>query len=91
MVTAESPEHGAEWEKTVSGAAEKPYLFLDNVRGRLDSTVLARFLTSREWSWRPLGTNQRVEAKVDIQVVVTGNNVEVSDDLERRSIFIHLV
>lgn len=78
------------WEKLLPAAIPRGYLFLDNVYGTFNSSTLSAFLTSKSWSWRVLGSTRIEEARLDVQVVVTGNNIELGEDLLRRSLVIDL-
>ena len=65
-------------------------LFLDNVRGRIDSTSLERLTSSPTWKDRLLGGNKLVAAPNNVTVFVTGNNLTNTSDWRRRSLFIEL-
>ena len=84
------PAKEAQWEKLLPSVIRAGYLFFDNVSGCIHSDALAAFLTAKEWTWRKLGTHEMEKARVDCQVVITGNSVSISADLARRAIFIEL-
>ena len=86
----EMPMREQPWERLIPAVLERGYLFMDNVRGPVNSPTLAALLTSKEWSWRKLGTQKIESAKVDLQVIVAGNGVQLSEDLARRAIWIEL-
>jgi hypothetical protein len=65
-------------------------LFLDNVRGRIDSTSLERLTSSPTWKDRLLGGNELFAAPNNVTVFVTGNNLTNTSDWRRRSLFIEL-
>lgn len=73
--------------KVVEGA---PYLFIDNISGKLDSAALASALTQTRFNRRLLGTNQTVSGKVDWVWAGTANNPAISEELTRRSVAIRL-
>jgi hypothetical protein len=56
----------------------------DNVAGGLRSSTFDGLLTSATWSDRRLGVNVNVELTNDRLWVVTGNNVSIGGDLDRR-------
>lgn len=61
-----------------------PVVVFDNVSGLMKSSVLDGLLTSAEWTDRRLGVNENIVATNDRLWVVTGNNVHIAGDLERR-------
>lgn len=65
-------------------------LFLDNVKGRLDSASLERLTSSPTWKDRLLGLNESVTGPNKVTVFVTGNGLTVTPDWRRRSLFIEL-
>lgn len=67
-----------------------PYLFIDNINGKLDSAALASALTQTRFNRRLLGTNQTVSGKVDWVWAGTANNPAISDELTRRMVLTHL-
>lgn len=66
---------------TLQGAS---YLFMDNLKGHLESALLEGFMTSPVWGGRVMGTQRTFEAKKSTLLLVTGNNLSVSPDLQRR-------
>ena len=64
-------------------------ILLDNVTA-LKSPTLAAALTAQEWQGRVLGKSQIVNVPNRATWMATGNNVELSDELVRRSISIRL-
>lgn len=66
------------------------YLFLDDVTFPLVSPLLAELITSETWEYRKMGSAEKQTREVDLVVVVTGNNVRLSEDLQRRAIWINL-
>ena len=64
-------------------------ILFDNVT-TLKSSTLAAALTAQEWQGRVLGQSQIINVPNRAMWVATGNNVELSDELVRRSISIRL-
>lgn len=60
------------------------YLFMDNLKGHFESALLEGFMTSAVWGGRVMGTQRTFEAKKSTMLLVTGNNLSVSPDLQRR-------
>ncbi len=65
-------------------------LFIDNTRGSLDSPVLASALTTGLWEDRVLGASEMADLPVRCVWVMTGNNVDLSTELARRTVAINL-
>lgn len=59
-------------------------IVFDNIVGRLDSASLAAFVTATEWSDRVLGASFVVSIPNASLFLVTGNNVQLVGDLNRR-------
>jgi hypothetical protein len=85
------PANGEELEKRVTSALLEgsTYLLLDNVT-RLKSPVLAAAITSGVWRGRRLGKSEMVDTPNTSTWVVTGNNIELSDEIARRILPIRL-
>jgi hypothetical protein len=85
-----SPE---ELEKRISAELMQagPVVFLDNLNGRkLKSEVLASILTERPSRTRVLGKSEMVVLNSSALVILTGNGLELSEDLARRFIVVEL-
>jgi hypothetical protein len=67
-----------------------PVALFDNVSRRLDSPVLAAALTANTWSDRVLGISKMVRLPIRIAWVVTGNNLEFSREMARRTVWVRL-
>ncbi len=67
-------------------------IILDNLDSnqKLKSTNLARLLTDRESSIRPLGISSNKIVRNNVTVALTGNNVQLDRDLTRRSVWIRI-
>lgn len=65
-------------------------ILLDNVRRRLDSASLAALLTAAIWSDRVLGLSRTVTLPVRSLFLVTGNNLQFSDEITRRTVSVRI-
>ncbi len=65
---------------------------IDNAPGgaQIGSASLANAITRRTWSDRILGESKTVSLPMAIVFIVTGNNLGVRDDLDRRALFSHV-
>jgi hypothetical protein len=63
---------------------------IDNVRAVLDSAALAAAITADRWNDRPVRSGTQVSVPVTCAWVVTGNEVRLSGELERRALRIRL-
>lgn len=92
VLRSEVPEDEAEWRKqgtTILATTSAPVVVIDNVMGVLKSSYLAGILTAgREVTDRELGKMSVITVPNDRVWVVTGNNLSVGGDLERRTISI---
>jgi hypothetical protein len=68
-------------------ATTGPVVQMDNVRGVLKSAVYEGLLTSQDYSDRPLGETAMLGLRNDRLWVVTGNNLSIGGDLERRTLW----
>jgi hypothetical protein len=71
----------------VAGAS---MVVLDNISGRVDSAPLARVLTADIWEDRLLGVSRQVRPLNRAVWVATGNQVSLSRELARRTLWIRL-
>lgn len=85
------PQGEEGWEKSLIAAQARGFFFVDNFRGRLKSSTLSSFVTAKEWSFRKLGTTEVESIKPDVQVVIAGNSLVMSEDMLRRVMWIELV
>jgi|GEM_PF-1135299 len=65
-------------------------LLFDNVRRRLDSGSFAALLTANVWTDRILGRSQAVTLPIRSLFLVTGNNLQFSDEITRRAVSVRL-
>ena len=80
-----------EFEKRIESAIleQRPYLFLDDCK-KFKSPVLNMLLTSGRVSTRKMGGNDMPELPNRMQLVATGNGLELSADLDRRAVIADL-
>jgi hypothetical protein len=84
---------GRELTKRIESAMmqSEPMIFLDNCNDELlDSNVLAQVLTETAVSTRPLGHSKMTLLFTNAFIVVTGNAVQISEDLARRFLVVEL-
>jgi putative DNA primase/helicase len=81
-----------EWRKRLTAcfAWGASHLWLDNVDRKLESGELAAALTATSWTDRFLGSSRLLEAPVRTVWLATGNNVRLSEELARRTLWIRL-
>lgn len=81
-----------EWRKRIitSLMSGRPYIFIDNLVGKIRSASLAGAITATEWSDRLLGGMTEVTLPVRCTWVATGNNCQLDEDIVRRTLWIRL-
>jgi len=67
-----------------------PYLFIDNVRRKIQSAALEAFCTSGTWSGRVLGKSGTFSKDKQTVVFITANQAKISTDLAGRALFVDL-
>ncbi len=65
-------------------------VLLDNIRTSVDSPNLEAALTGSSWTDRKLGTNEMLDAVLNITWYATGNNVMLTGDISRRICHVRL-
>jgi hypothetical protein len=75
---------------TSSLCAGLPVVLLDNIKRPLQSSALAAALTARHWSDRILGRNQIVELPIRCVWLTTGNNLQLDNEIARRTVWVRL-
>lgn len=70
--------------------AGSPVIMFDNVNRRLASGVLAAALTAPMWSDRRLGGNETITVPNRAIWVATGNNLDLSGEIARRTVWIRV-
>jgi hypothetical protein len=68
----------------------KPVIFLDNLKGQLNSPALEAFVSAPTWTDRLLGANEVISAANNTTVFITSNGLTVTPDWRRRSLFAEL-
>jgi hypothetical protein len=86
------PENAAEWKKALLTylLTAPNALFFDNVQGQLGNSALNSALTAKTYGDRILGTSTNGEAAVRNLWVFTGNNMNVTGEMSRRSVAVNL-
>jgi hypothetical protein len=87
-----APKDETERQKLIFATAlsNSPILFLDNVSGYLKSPSLEALVTSRSVKDRVLGESRIREVANNLTVIITGNDLSISADLQRRSLLVEL-
>ena len=87
-----APSSGDEWRKAITSCLLEggTLIVIDNVVGRLQSSELARVLTSKIWSDRMLGFSKDLNLPQDAVWIATGNNIQIGGDIARRAYWIKL-
>jgi hypothetical protein len=82
------PEDKQELLKVLQTAAinRRPYMLLDDIGKFLKSSALNRFITASVHEGRIMGGQNQFREANRTQVCVTGNNLEITVDLSRRSV-----
>ena len=70
--------------------AKVPYIFLDNVRGGLNSPTLEQMLTSKRSTGRAMGGHDVFHTENTALLLVSANQVEFNDDMRRRFLLVDL-
>lgn len=81
-----------EWRKRITSSLIKApsHILIDNISDRLDSADLAAVLTASFWTDRILGRSENITLPARSIWLGTANNVTLSDELTRRSIWIRM-
>lgn len=81
-----------DWQKLIlSALLESPRsIYLDNINHGLDASALCAAITEQPFSGRLLGFSRIVSVPVNCVWVATGNNVGMSREMLRRTIYIRL-
>jgi len=93
IVTVTSPPtNETEWSKTLLSVVigGRRLVIVDNVRGFLASPSLEGYLTSPQYEGRILGQSKIYRGDAGAVVLITGNQLTVTPDLRRRSLFVEL-
>jgi hypothetical protein len=81
-----------EWRKRITSTLERTpaAVLLDNLNRNINSGALASVLTSELWQDRRLGTSTNISVPNLAAWSATANNPEVSNEIARRVVWIHL-
>jgi len=81
-----------EWRKRITAKLMNApsHILIDNVKLKLTSGDLSAALTAYEWEDRILGQSATIRLPVKCTWIATGNNLELSDEIARRSVWIRL-
>lgn len=88
-----SYEDKNEVRKSLDAVAQAfgPYVFFDDVpRGKVRNEDLHRWLTAPDWTCRVMGTKDMFHGPLYAATVMTGNQVKLNEDLERRTLIVDL-
>jgi 5S rRNA maturation endonuclease (ribonuclease M5) len=86
------PEQNEEIRKTITScvlAGDQAILF-DNIKRKLGGEGIEGAVTAVTWKGRRLGSDDQMSAPMRIVFFATGNNLELTSDLARRSLHIRL-
>jgi hypothetical protein len=86
----EFKEEDAEKEIASTLLSAPQVIWLDNLLYKLRSGILAKTLTSEVFDHRILGSSHRVSLRNCAIWVVTGNNVTMSDEIARRTVWVRV-
>lgn len=80
-----------EMTKTLNATAKarKPYLMLDDIP-TLANNAVNTFATTPKWGGRNMGSDSEFTVKNNCQIIATGNGLNTTPDIERRSLIIDL-
>ncbi|MFZ4776973.1 MAG: hypothetical protein ACOYM3_16510 [Terrimicrobiaceae bacterium] len=87
-----APSEKAEWAKRFLAAVidGSRVLFFDNVKSHLNEGALEAYVTASHYTGRILGISKSFTGEAGATVLITGNQLTVSPDLRRRSLFVEL-
>lgn len=90
--TSDCPKDAAEMEKLLGAMAQSfaPYVWFDDLGRGLFSNALNRFITASRHRGRIMGGKEVYDVENVSQVFATGNDVETTRDLMRRSLVAEL-
>jgi hypothetical protein len=91
-IGCKAKDDDSEVRKALTSAirAGQDVIFLDNLKGHLNSPALEAFVSAPTWTDRLLGANEITTGPNTATVFITGNGLTVTPDWRRRSLFIEL-
>jgi hypothetical protein len=86
------PKNEEEFQKRIGSEilSGKPYIFIDNLKNKIDSESLAVAITSERIGFRILGSNNMDSGENEFVFLFTANNPTIDKDLIRRFVPIKL-
>ena len=92
LPTGSKAQDEGEVRKTLTSAvrAAQDVIFLDNLKGHLNSPALEAFVTAPTWRDRLLGANEMLSGPNNATVFITANGLTVTPDWRRRTLFAEL-
>jgi hypothetical protein len=87
-----APTEEAEWRKTLTSVLRDApsHVLFDNINHPLGSAALCAALTAPIWEDRLLGVSADVKLPIRCAWAVTGNNLSITSEIARRSVWIRL-
>lgn len=87
-----APADENEWRKKILSAviSGRRLLLLDNLKGRLNSPTLEAYTTSSAFTDRILGASREFTGEAGAAILITGNGLQWTPDLRRRSLAVEL-
>ena len=82
-----------EWRKRITAKlmTGASHILIDNIKTKISSGDLSAALTAKsDWEDRILGQSQMIRLPVRCVWIATGNNLEFSDEIARRAVWIRL-
>ena len=86
------PDSKEEFKKILDSEAlnGSSYIFLDEIENKLVNRTLNSFLTTNVWGGRLMNTQKKFSVSQNSIVFMTGNNIDLSDDLAGRCLLVDL-
>ena len=87
-----APTSEEEWAKKLLGIviSGRRVVLLDNLKGQLSSAALEAYCTSPTFAGRVLGKNDEFVGEAGATILITGNGLQTSPDLRRRTLMCEL-
>ena len=87
-----APTSEEEWAKKLLGIviSGRRVVLLDNLKGLLSSAALEAYCTSPTFAGRVLGRNDEFVGEAGATILITGNGLQTSPDLRRRTLMCEL-
>lgn len=87
-----APATEEEWQKKLLGIviSGRRVVLLDNLKGLLSSAALEAYCTSPTFAGRVLGRNDEFVGEAGATILITGNGLQTSPDLRRRTLMCEL-